>query len=227
MRNLILVAGAAALSFATPAVAQDKKADAIAVTDAIWPDGTVRAMMNESMDQILDHMIAGLMEMPVESVMQSAYDYAETEEEMVAIRERLASMNLGEVLALMDPHFEERQAITNEIMMEKLTPLMISMEPEMKARLATVMERIYSAEELVAARTFFETEEGRGFGTKFMSIYTDPEYTAIMGDLMPMVVDVMPEVMALSKDATGHLPDPKIGLEERLEAVFGDLGEKD
>ena len=80
---------------------------------------------------------------------------------------------------------------------------------------------------MVAARTFFETEEGRGFGTKFMSVYMDPEYTAIMGDLMPMVVDVVPEVIALSKEATAHLPNPKIGLEERLEAAFGDLGAKD
>ena len=224
---MILAASVAALSFATPALAQDKAADAVAVTDVIWPDGTVETMMSSQMDQMLDLMMSGLMEMPMETVVQSALEYAETDEEALVIQERIASMSLGELLALTDPHFEERQTLMNEVMMEQLTPIMVSLEPQMKARLAQVMERQYSVEELAAARAFFDSEHGRQFGIKFMTVSMDPEYLAIMGDIVPLIVEAMPEILRLGEEATSHLPDPNIGLEERLEAAFGDMGSKD
>ena len=219
-RYFTAMAGAAALAFSSPAFSQQSD-DAVAVVDAIWPDGTMATMMQETMGPMMDQMMVSMMDMPMEGMMDAIEASVPEGERDPEPRAMLSNLTMGEMMAIVDPNFLERQSIMMNIMAEEMTPLMVELEPMMKERLAAVMDRKYTETELSAARGFFSTQEGRAFGAKFMQVYTDPEYMAVMTDMMPGLMEIMPRVMERMAKETAHFPAPSDeGMAERVQALI-------
>lgn len=220
MRTVSAMAGAVALALSSPAMAQQSD-DAVAIVDAIWPDGTMATMMQETMGPMMDQMMAGMMDMPMETMMASIEASIPEEKRNAQTQELLSGLTMGEMMNIVDPYFLERQSIMMDIMAEEMTPMMVELEPVLKERLAAVMDRKYTDDELSAARRFFDTAEGRAFGAKFMEVYSDPEYMAVMGEMMPGLMEIMPRVMERMASQTAHLPaESTEGMEDRIRALL-------
>lgn len=226
MRIVILAASAVALAFAAPAHAQDHTPleDATYIAGAMWPEGAVGTMMQDSMPAMMDQVLSGMMDVPMQGMAKVVEKFATNDEEADAIAALFATMSMGDLMAIVDPHYAERQQIAQTIMFEEMTPVMVSFEPKMRERFALAMTRTYSADELAGARRFFESEGGHAFAAKFMGVYTDPEYLAIMGELTPALVDIMPRVAERTIEETAHLPTDPEEASARMKAYLAEHG---
>ncbi|MBB3764448.1 DUF2059 domain-containing protein [Sphingomicrobium lutaoense] len=220
LRSIICTLGALSLGVATPAYAETASASpqATAAVDALWPEGTSETMMEQMAGPMTDVILGSMSSLSTDQIIEMIGNQID-DEQRADMEARLSGMTLGELMAVIDPYFEERQRITMDVTFKAMAPVMIEVEPMMKARLAQAFDRHYSAIELAAANRFFATPEGSGFASKFMSTYMDPEYLAVMGEMTPKLMEVMPAAIEKVVERTSHLPPPGEGIEERLEAL--------
>ena len=218
MRFFILI-GAALLG--TPALAQQSAppaaepeaaasidparfALAIKVVDRLWPLGTYERMMKSSMEEMTATIVDSMFDMPL-SDMTTSYGSAVEQADP-----KLARTTMRELISKNDPHFQERMRISNKVMMIAMIPLMNRLEPEVRDALARAHARKFSAVQLEEIERFFATETGRTYGTELMMLWVDPEMTAVMSRFGPEMVKEMPQIMKQVREATAHLPAPKL-----------------
>lgn len=224
LRNSKMMFCALALGLSAPANASEQggaNPQAVAAVDALWPDGTTEMMMEQMAGPMTDAIFGSISSMSSDSILEMVRPMAEDDAALEEMERQLAGKSMGELMVIIDPHFEERQRISMRIMFDAMGPVMADAEPMMKARLAEAFDRQYSDAELAAANQFFATPEGRGFAAKFMAVYMDPEYLGTMSELTPALMEVMPRAVADIRKATGHLPPPGEDAEERLFKALG------
>lgn len=220
MRVLIFAAAAAAAALvAAPAVAQQaapvaeaaapaavdpaRLALARTTVDHFWPLGTYERMMNGSMEQMMDQMVASMFDMKVGDM---AAPYGASD----AIGRDMAGKTIREVMAKVDPHFQERLSIINRVTMSSLIPIMNRLEPDIRDGMARVYARKFTAEQLADMNRFFATPSGRAYASESMMLFVDPEVMSLIGKFAPEWAKEMPGIMQRMKDATAHLPAPAL-----------------
>jgi hypothetical protein len=214
MKHLIILA---AILLAAPAVAEpgapsaeaaatapvDPARLALARTtvDHFWPLGTYERMMNGSMEQMMDQMVASMSDMTMGD-MTAPYGGSE------AIGTEMAGKTLREVMAKADPHFQERFSIMNRVVMSSMIPIMNRLEPGIREGMARVYARKFTAEQLADMNRFFATPTGRVYASESMMLFVDPEIMSLIGKFAPEWAKEMPSIMQRVKEATAHLPPP-------------------
>ncbi len=203
--------GAAMLALTSLAAhAQDKAPAAAPIAPAqldaatlvvakVFPVGTYKRMMGETMDKIMGSMMDGMMDMPIADIAR----LGGLETEKVA---EMDKSSIAEIMAIYDPHFRERTQIGMRAMMDSMTGVMNDMEPRFRAGLARAYARKFSAAQLADLSRFFDTPTGSVYAAESMLLYMDPEVMGEMQTMMPEIMKRMPDMMKAMKDATAHLP---------------------
>ncbi|TRW14516.1 DUF2059 domain-containing protein [Glacieibacterium frigidum] len=203
LRTLVLTA----LLLAAPAFAQApadpaRLAAATRIAAKLLPDGSYREMMRGSMDQIMNSITDQMMSMPLKDLVGMAgVDQA-----------KLPAMGPGtirQLMAILDPAFEQRNKIMSTVMMGEMTEIMTAMEPDMRAGMAEAYARRFDAAQLGEIERFFQGPTGAAFAAQSMQVYTDPAVMTRMQAMMPKLMQAMPTIMKKVATATAGLPAPR------------------
>ena len=193
------------------------------VAQKLLPDGTYQKLMSGTMDQMMSGMMDQMKTLPMASLAQMA---GVSESEVSA----LPKGTLGEMMAIMDPHFDERQKLGMSAMMREMGTFMSGFEPEMRAGMAEAYARRFNVEQLTELDRFFSTPTGNAYASEQMTLMTDPAIMSRMQSMMPKMMQAMPGIIGKVKEATASLPAPRkpedLTLAERrkLESLFGKKG---
>lgn len=189
---------------AAPVAAVDpaRSAAAMRIAAKLLPIGSYREMMRGSMNQVISSINDQMMALPLRDVGG-----------MAGIdRTKLSGIGPGtmkELMAILDPAFEERTRIMTRIMMAEMTDLMSAMEPEMRVGMAEAYARRFDLAQLGDLERFFATPTGAAYAAQSMQIYTDPAVMAKMQTMMPRLMQAMPAIMRKSAAATAALPQAR------------------
>jgi hypothetical protein len=168
----------------------------------ILPDGTYAKIMAASMDLIMKSATDAIGNMPLAQLAQ----IGGLEQEEVA---RLGDGKLKELMAIIDPAFDQRTNLMMKSMMGSMTEMMTAMEPSVRVGLNRAFARRYSLDQLNDLNRFFDTPTGQKYAADTMLIYTDPEVMAAMQAMMPKLMEQMPEMMREMQAETAALPKPR------------------
>ncbi|MEA3062023.1 MAG: hypothetical protein QOJ94_1804 [Sphingomonadales bacterium] len=185
---------------ATAATPADPERMALArqAIDYLWPLGTYRRLIANSMDGIAEMMVGTALDMKTDDMVPPG-----------ARPRGMPSGTLREVMAKQDPYFEERMRILYRVMGEEMAPIASHVEPQVREALATIYARRFTAEQLADMNRFFATPSGRAYAADSLTVYTDPEMTRAMAAMMPEMMKAMPAIMNRFQTETAHLPPPK------------------
>ncbi len=212
--NMLAMAAAmlaAPVQAQTPAPAQPASAMAAPVDparlalatttiDRVWPLGTYARMMNGTMEQMMDGIMASMFEMKPGDLVPGA-DGADA-------RKELGNKTMRQLMMGSDPHFEERTRLSNRVMMNELVPLMSRMEPQIRVGLSRAYARKFDAAQLGDMNAFFATPSGAAYARESLLLMVDPEFIKVMSDFMPVMIREMPAIVKKMSAATAHLPLP-------------------
>lgn len=215
MKHLLLLA-AAALS--SPALAQEaptaqagavapaadpaRVAAAQAVVDQLFPSGTYARIMNGTMDTIMKSAMASVGDLPLKDL---AGIGGVPEEQL----KQMGDGKLKEMLAILDPAFDQRMEATMRAMMPELTRLMTQFEPGIREGLTMAYARRFTPDQLTEMGRFFSTPTGALYASESMVIFMDPEVMNRMMAMMPEMAKQMPAVMGTVEQAISSLPKPR------------------
>lgn len=212
MRKALFWMAGAALAFAAPAPllaqAQEQAADpariaaAKPVVDKVFPVGTYRRMMGETMSKMMDSMMDGVMKMPLAQLARIGG----------VPSEKIATLNdasTAEIGAILDPHFRERTKKGMDAMMASMADLMNGFEPQVRDALTRAYARKFDGRQLGELNSFFATPTGDLYARESMMMFMDPEIMREMQAFMPEMMKKMPDIAAKAEAATKDLPAPR------------------
>ena len=219
MKKFILACAAPLALAATAVSAQEETGNAFAaaaltaeqqsrlpaaerVVAQVFPRGTYRKMMDASMQPMMDAITESMMAMPMAKI---AAMTGISSDEMA----KLGDASIGELMAIIDPAFEERLAILSRVTVAATTELMDEIEPSYREGLMRAYAVRFTEAELADISAFFATETGRKYAPESILLFTDPQVMSVMGEMMPAMMERMP---ALTKQMTAEmesLPKPK------------------
>lgn len=177
----------ARLAAATPVVAK------------LFPVGTYKRMMGETMSKMMDGMMGSMLRMPVAQIAKMS---GLSTEKVLALPEA----SVEEVTTIVDPHFRKRTKLGMDAMFGSMADLMDSFEPNVRAALTRAYARKFEIAQLGEINAFFDTPTGNKFASDYMSMFVDPEIMGEMQALMPEMMKKMPDFVTAAEKATKGLP---------------------
>lgn len=172
------------------------------VVAKIFPVGTYRRMMGQTMSKMMDGMMDGLMKMPIAQLARIGG----------VPQDRLTGMDdasMAEISAIIDPNFRERTKRGMDAMMASMTDLMDGFEPKVREALTRAYARKFDDRQLGELTAFFRTPTGDLYARESMMMFMDPEIMGEMQAFMPELMKKMPEMAAKAEAATKSLPPPR------------------
>lgn len=214
---------AAALLLATPAVAQTAPAvagpsaspvqapapiDPVALAKArqvaarLLPAGIYKKILGPMMGPVMDNMGDMLKAMPLKQIAE----IGGLDEQQAAA---LDKVNMTEVMAIYDPHWQEREKLSVQAMMDAMADFFTTVEPDLREAMAQAYARHFTSAELDDLNRFFATPSGAKFASQYMTIMTDPAVIEATKSMMPKMMQQMPQFIAAAQKATAALPPPR------------------
>ena len=169
------------------------------VVARIFPPGTYARMMNDTMKPMMDNVMGSFMDVPMSEIAKLSGLPAE---QLPAMGEG----SLREVMAILDPAFEERTKLVSGMTMELVSEMMVEIEPSYRAGLARAYASRFTEAELADMAAYFSTPTGSRYAAESMLIYTGPQVMAAMNEMMPTMMRLMPDMMAKAKEVEAQLP---------------------
>lgn len=219
IKILILLAPAASL-LATPTLAQTgqspvnsatatpsaqdptRMAEAAKTIDYVFPVGTYARMMNGSMDAIMKSAMQGMSAIPLKQLAA----IGGVDEAKLA---KMGNGSLKEMMAILDPAYEQRVDLSMHAMMDQIVKLMTRFEPEVRNGLTQAYASNFTIGQLQDMNKFFTTPAGTAYASKSMMLFMDPAVTTKMQAFMPEMMKQMPAIGEQVKAATAKLPKPR------------------
>ena len=172
------------------------------VVGRLLPPGTYRRMMDGTMQQLMDMSMKSVLDMPMESMLAAAgvkpRDGAKPDQ-----------ATMREVMAIMDPAFEQRTKVGMDTMMAEMVTVMDTMEPRVRTGLSRAYAAKFSAAELAELDRFFATPTGGRYAAESIPIMMDPAVMQEMQAMIPELMGRMPDIIAKVTKATEALPKPR------------------
>jgi hypothetical protein len=190
------------------------------VAAKLLPPGIYRKLLDGPMQQMMGGMMGEMRKLPLREL-------AGMGNIPQAKLDAIGDAQLGEVLAIMDPHFDERMRLTTNAVFSNMGGMMEKLEPDMREGMAEAYANQFTLDQLAELDRFFATPTGMIYGEKSMLIMTDPAVMSRMQKAMPMIMQEMPAIMKAAMAAGGKLPPPRTAKDltpaerKRLEAIFG------
>lgn len=192
-------ASAPAPAAATVPADPARLAEARRIAAKLLPPGAYRTVMHSAMAPMIDGMGGSIKALPLRQMAEigglSAKDAA-----------ALDKVNIERVMAIYDPHWEERQQLTMRAMFDAMGDFFTTLEPELRDAYAHAFADRFSLAELRDLDGFFATPAGSKFATQYLTMATDPAVVAEMRSMMPKMMAQMPTFLAAAQKATLSLP---------------------
>jgi len=204
--SMALLVSAPALAQSVPVenAASVKPASPLAIEIAgkLFPDGTYRRMLGPQMTQMMSGMTDSMSGMPIGPMLKAA-GLPET------AGANLNKATIGEVMAILDPAYQQRMRGMIDAMFSAMIPLFEKLEPDLRAGLAVSLDNRFSVAQLSELRAFFATPTGSAFASQQMLLFMDPAVMGKMQAAMPKIMGEMPQMMAAAAKANEGLPKVK------------------
>lgn len=225
--RLLLAAAALAVQPALPAAAQEADGTAVASAamqamfkaEPLTPEQETRLPAAEALAQLVvpDGVYAEVMDTTLSTMMGPMVDVLAGEgmdSATLALRLGLAPESLADLTAaerqemtrLLDPVFAERGRVAMGAMMAPVADMIAAVEPQLRAGLARAYAVRYSPEELTAIAGFFATPAGTRFAGDMLPVFSDPQVMAASLEMLPKMMERMPEMVAAMSSAVDALP---------------------
>ena len=172
------------------------------VVEKLFPVGTYRRLMGQSLGKMVNGMVDGMMAMPVKDLARIG---GLPQEKVRA----LGPATMQQAMAIIDPNFRERTARSMQVMMAGVADLMDGFEPTVRDALTRAYARHFTAAQLAELDRFFSTPTGAAFAAQSMTMSGDPEVLGTMQALMPEMMKKMPEMASRAQQASQALPPPR------------------
>lgn len=208
---------AATLFVASPAMAQSAPApvapaaapadratlaEARLVVGHLVPPGIYKKVMGPMMSTIMGSMRDNMKALPLRQIAEmGGLDPKDAA--------ALDKVHIDEVMAIYDPHWQERSKLEMQAMFAAMGDFFTTFEPELREAMARAYANHFTLAELTAVDRFFGTPTGDKFASQFMTISTDPAMTDEMRSMMPKMMQQMPQFIDAAKKATASLPPPR------------------
>lgn len=198
------VAPAPAADQATSADAVDPQRLAIAhqIVDRQFPPGSYARLMNGSMRGMIDQMTSGVQQMTLRDVAKAVG----AKPEDIA---KLGKGSIVDVASIIDPAFEQRNKLAMNAMLDLVTGLLTEMEPGIRDAYAQAYARRFTLEQLQDIAHFFGSPTGQAYATNALTLSSDPAVMAELRQMMPKMIQKMPNTIAAITKAEEALPKPK------------------
>jgi hypothetical protein len=208
---------ALALCAATPAFAQAASmvpsttsaavdpatlAEARLVIVKLVPPGTYKKIMSSAMAPMMDNMAGNLKAMPLKQLAEMGGLDADQ-------AAALDKVSVEQVMAIYDPHWQERTNLTMHAMFNAMGDFFTTLEPELREAMAKAYASHFTLDDLRDLNRYFATPTGTKFATQYMSIMTDPAMMDEMKAMMPKMMAAMPTFLDAAQKATASLPPPR------------------
>lgn len=204
----------------TAPIAPDRLNAAKQTVAAVFPNGTYARLMEASMGSVMDNVMGSIGDLPLRDLIAAT---GATQEEL----DKLGEGTLQEMMAILDPVYEERMKVTMKVMSDQMSAMMTQFEPAFQDGLARAYARRFDTRQLAELNTFFATPTGAAYANESMLLFTHPEVMGKMTEIMPAIMKQMPQIMQAMTEATAHLPQPRKPADltpaelEKLEALMG------
>lgn len=216
---------AASPAAAAPADDAARLATARAVVLKIFPEGTYARIMNGSMAQMVEGMSGSVGDMQLRQIV----GMSGASEGDIA---KLGKGTLKEMMAVVDPAFEERTRRMSRVMFAEMGQIMSGFEPEVREGLSRAYAHHFTPAQLTELDTFFATPTGTAFARDSMVIFMEPEVMEVMQSVTPRLMKQMPGIMEKVRQATADLPPMRTAKDltpeqrKRLEQLIGQTAGK-
>ncbi len=186
----------------TPAAPVAVSPTATEIAAKLFPDGTYRRMLGDSLGKMMSGMVDQMGSLPLGELAR-AYG---VDPQAAA---KLDKATVNKVMAILDPAFRERTRLVMDGMFKGMIPLFEKMEPELRAGLAESLAHRFTASELGELKAFFATPTGSSFAGQQMLLFMDPAVMGRMQAQMPQLMQAMPALVGEAAKAAATLPKAK------------------
>lgn len=189
------------------------------VVGAMIPDGTMADMMSSMFRDIVDPLMALEEDTQVDTASSLLGWYVGDE----ALDEAAAA----EIVAIIDPAREAREAATMDAIEKGIADVMVVIEPAMREAMAKAFAASFSDTELTDIGTFFATPSGAAFASKSYKLASDPTIFVGMLENLPQMLGPIMAAVAEGEQAIAALPEAKtfadlsVAERARLSALSG------
>ena len=171
------------------------------VAAKLMPAGVYRVMMKSVFDQITNGMMTQMLDLPMRDLVKMG-GISEAE------AAKIGPATSRQIMAIVDPAFDQRMQITMRVMMGEMTELLATLEPDYRAGLADGLAAGFSAAQLEELERFFATPTGSAYAGQSMLLYANPAMMQRMQAMMPKIMEAMPRIISKTAAATAGLPAP-------------------
>jgi len=184
------------------AVSTEQIALARKVAARVLPEGAYRTVMRGAFNGMVGNMMSQMLDVPVRRFVAAA---GLPEKDLA----KLGETTTRQIMAIIDPAYEQRMKITMQAMMDGMGDLLAKMEPDIREGLAEAYASRFSIAQLGELDHFFATPTGTAFAGQQFTIMTDPALIQRMQSIMPTMIQALPDMMKKAQAATASLPKPK------------------
>ena len=172
------------------------------IAGRVLPNGTFEKLMATTMGGMMKPMTDGMLNLPLKSLVgMGGIDEA-----------KLKGMGPGtmrQMMMIVDPAFEQRMQIMTGVMGTEMGHFMATMEPSFREGLAEAYANRFDPAELADINIFFKSPAGTKFASQIMTVQTDPAFMGRMQQMIPRLMQAMPDIMKKVEAATANLPKAK------------------
>jgi hypothetical protein len=187
-----------------PAPAPDPARLALAhgIADRVLPPGAYQKVLQGSLNSMVGTMMTQMLDVPV----RQFASMAGLSDQDAA---KLGPATTRQIMAILDPAYERRMSAFMSGLTSAMGDVMGKFEPDMREGLAEAYAARFSAAQLTQIKAFYDTPAGSDFAAQQMTLMTDPALARRMQNLMPAILQAMPEVMKKAQADTASLPKAK------------------
>jgi len=154
----------------------------------LFPEGTYAKMMDETMAPMMDGLLGNIAGSPAIQLMELT---GMAPSQLTSVDE----VNLGEAVALLDPNAGARNAEIADMTLSLISDVVVQIEPSYRAGLARAYAVRFTQDELTDLDTYFATPVGQKYASESFLIFADPQVMSAMNEMMPAVMEAMPNMM--------------------------------
>ncbi|WP_338467136.1 DUF2059 domain-containing protein [Novosphingobium sp. ZN18A2] len=175
------------------------------IVGTIMPPGTMQSLMGSMFSRILDPMMKKFAK---PGAMEIARQLGRSPGTL-----DLSPEAAGEIEAILDPAWQQRNALQMSVFKESMGKAMSAMEPDMRVGMAQAYAVNFTDAQLDDILAFFTTPTGLVYARRSYMLASDPHILAASMKGLPKMLDNMKTMQAKVSAATSGLP-PRRGYDD-------------
>jgi len=121
----------------------------------------------------------------------------------------LKQEDIDKAVEILDPTYNQRIAVSTEVVNDSVQAVVAKMEPQMREALAQSYANNFDAAQLADILRFFDTPTGAAYASRLMLMTTDPAVKGLAAQMTPAIMKSVPSIMEQAQQAIAALPQPR------------------